>query len=174
MSNIQGLLVANKAAAKQFCEEVDPWALRVERANQFMSDSSAPKLPELEAYFWEGIAMLDPTMLASLLVLIRDGEESDHPYGNLEKILEEEMPLIFGSDESDGPWLWQMPDEIVSFLSEKETENKLPNLAMSWKNRDTTISDWELEYVEALLASMKKAADEARRIKELVFVYVCT
>lgn len=128
------------------------------------------------------ITYIEPTMIFSLLRLVRNETDDDVPYYagtySYEKYMGErfsdEMPYVYGSFRSDAPWLWRVPDEIVTELVCLETKKELQDLARAWKESDSDLKRLTLTVLKKMLADLQQASIEAARTKKKVFLYIST
>lgn len=131
MSNSYGLLIASTASAKKFCKQVDIWELRCVRADwNRKHDANDLALESINGCLFS-LWYVEPGSVFDLLRLFRGETEDDVPYYSgtysYEKYMSErfweEMPYVYGGNESSGPWLTQVPVDVVKGLAELETKS---------------------------------------------------
>jgi hypothetical protein len=104
---------------------------------------------------------LDPVMLAMLNAIMTD---TDYDPGWVDAL------TSLGGDEDDGPWLFQIPAEMVSRLAALSAM-ELARIATAWGVTDQLV-DAGPEEVETLLSELARFAREAIAAKKELLMWI--
>jgi hypothetical protein len=126
---------------------------------------------------------LYPHMLNTLLSVVRGNPVDDAPVPvtsaqikAFQKKLDRQIPYVYGDSQSQAPWLWQIPEEIVEHLAELETKKEFSDLARQWQeSHDEFTRPWcSLKVTKNLLRNLQLASVEAINSKKKAFLYCST
>ncbi|PZM79363.1 MAG: hypothetical protein DKT66_23080 [Candidatus Melainabacteria bacterium] len=186
MSNIYALIVAAPLTAKKYCRGGESnWELRHIRAKYGMKDPDGerPITAKVGGCFAIIIVDLYPHMLKTLLSVVRGkpvegvpSPESSAQMKAFQKKLDKQIPYVYGDSQSQAPWLWQIPEEIIEHLAELETKREFLDLAKLWQeSHDEYTQPWcSLKVTKNLLRNLQLASVEAVNSKKKAFLYCST
>lgn len=123
-------------------------------------------------------------MLRTLLRIVRDESFDDFPYPpktyNQEKFIEKrlakDMPYRYGNESSCGPWLWQIPNEIVAHLADIKSKKEISKIAKLWRETfdEYVAESYSLKDTQGLLEDLQSASSEAIRAEKRAYLYCST
>lgn len=186
MSNIYALIIAAPSTAKKCCRGGDSnWELRHIRAKYGMKEPNGEEPITGQVGGCLAIITIDlyPHMLHTLLRVVQDKRIDSVPFPStsaqmkaFQKKLDKQIPYVYGDSQSQPPWLWQIPDELVERLAELETKKEFLNLAKQWQvSHDEYTQPWcTLKVTKILLRNLQLASVKAVNSKKKAFLYCST
>jgi hypothetical protein len=106
---------------------------------------------------------LDQIKLASLRAILTN-EDYDAAWA-------EHIPLVAGEDNSEGPWVYELPEDIVATLADLPEADE-PRVAADWAATDE-LADWSPELVRDMLHELARCARRAALANKRLLMWVC-
>ena len=99
--------------------------------------------------------------MASLFATIR---------GRKAHVSPDEIPFVYGNEQSSGPWMWELPTEIIQYLLKLRSQVGIISLAADWSDKEVMKSLYTSD-IASLLTVLKQVCVDATQSKKSIFVY---
>jgi hypothetical protein len=106
---------------------------------------------------------LDAIKLASLRAILTN-EDYDAAWA-------QHMPLVAGDENGEGPWVYDLPDDIVATLADLPLSDEA-RVAADWAATDE-LADCSLELVHELLHQLANCARRAAQANKRLLMWIC-
>jgi hypothetical protein len=106
---------------------------------------------------------LDQIKLAVLRALLT-GEEYDEEWVD-------NIPLVAGDEAGDGPWVFQLPDDIVAALADVPAADEAA-IAAEWAESEE-FAGWDGETVTGMLHELAALARRAGEANKKLLMWIC-
>jgi hypothetical protein len=151
MSSIYKLIVGRKQAI-EYCERLATAQLEVD-------------LERLYGVVY--VTILERYSVANLLKAVTGEQLSVKAY-------EKRIPEIkFDQQDQGGPFLFEVPQELVKGLSTISSKPALSKIAKAWKKSDDQFTKWRESEVLDLLNTIKESCAQAHQAGKELVVFMC-
>ena len=106
---------------------------------------------------------LDQLKLAALRAIL-EGEEYDEEWAD-------RIPLVAGDETSDGPWVFQLPDDFVASLALLRRSDEA-RIAAAWLATED-FAGWALDGVGDMLHELAACARRAAEANKKLLTWIC-